>query len=75
MTHKEENAAIRAAYAALGKEALSGRGGFWVTGEGWRTLRKARQETGVDGHQTRRPRQAKSAWGDYATIVMLNARR
>ena len=75
MTRKEENAAIRAAYAALGKEALSGRRGFWVRGKGWQTLAEARRETGIDGHQTRRPRQAKSPWGDYATIVMLNARR
>ena len=50
----------------------SGKGGFWVRGHGFFTYAKARKLTGmpVENPRSRRPRI--SAYGDYATIAMIN---
>ena len=54
-----------------GREVVQGKGGFWVRGQGWISLAKARTLTGIPA-----PKRAKRArvqpWGDYATIAMLN---
>ena len=50
----------------------SGKGGFWVRGHGFFTYAKARKLTGmpVENPRTRKPRIL--AYGDYATIAMIN---
>lgn len=51
--------------------ALAGKGGFFVKGHGFVSTAKARKLTGIKG-KTRNPPTRMSAWGDYATIAMLN---
>ena len=53
---------------------LAGKGGFFVKGHGFVSTAKARKLTGIKG-KTRNPPTRLSAWGDYATIAMLNAPR
>lgn len=57
-----------------GSPALAGKGGFFIKGHGFITTAKARKVTGVKG-KTRNPPKKLSAWGDYATIAMLNQPR
>lgn len=53
---------------------LQGKGGFHVKGQGFISLAKARRLTGTPAPP--RPRRERMpAWGDYATVVMLNQRR
>jgi hypothetical protein len=54
--------------------ALAGKGGFFVKGHGFISTAKARKITGIKG-KTRNPPTRLKAWGDYATIAMLNAPR
>ena len=57
-----------------GAPTLQGKGGFHVKGHGFISLAKARKIT--DTPATPRPRRERiSAWGDYATIAMLNQPR
>lgn len=70
-----ENAAIIAAYAEQGTEACSGKGGFFLNGRGFVSLRVARRETGIDMAQKRAPALVTPMWGDAAVIRMLNQRR
>lgn len=51
-----EYQAIVEAYRKAGKEAVFGKGGVWVRGEGFRSLAQARRETGVNLAQARGPR-------------------
>ena len=53
---------------------LAGKGGFWIKGHGFITTAKARKITGIKG-KTRNPPQRLAAWGDYATVAMLNQPR
>lgn len=71
----EENAAIIATYAARGINACTGKGGFHVEGRGFVTLAQARKETGINMAAKREPRMVQGAWGDFATIAMLNGAR
>ncbi len=67
-------------YPALGKalidklgksECLYGKGGFWVKDDKFYTVAQARRITGVKA--TLKPRRERiRAYGDYATIAMLN---
>jgi hypothetical protein len=50
---------------------LAGKGGFFIKGHGFINTAKARRLTGIKG-KTRNPPTRLSAWGDYATIAMLN---
>lgn len=53
---------------------LAGKAGFFVKGHGFVSTAKARKLTGIKG-KTRNPPTRMSAWGDYATIAMLNKPR
>jgi len=62
---------VQRALEARGHEVLSGKGGFWLHGQGFVSLAKARQMTGITAKpRPRRPRQL--PWGDYATAAALN---
>ena len=55
-------------------DILSGKGGFWIKGHGFISLAKARRLVKVEA--PKRPKKPKiQAWGDYATIAMLNQPR
>ena len=54
--------------------ALAGKGGFFIKGHGFITTAKARRVTSIKG-KTRNPPQRLLAWGDYATIAMINQPR
>lgn len=58
----------------LGKhqwDVLQGKGGFWIKGKGFYTIAQARKITGIKA--TPRPaRERISAYGDYATIALIN---
>ena len=58
----------------LGKhhyDVIQGKGGFWIKDKGFYTIAQARKITGIKA--TPRPRKARIlAWGDYATIAMIN---
>ena len=54
--------------------ALAGKGGFFVKDHGFISTVKARKLTGIKG-KTRNPPTRMLAWGDYATIAMLNKSR
>jgi hypothetical protein len=57
-----------------GSDVISGKGGFWVKGHGFHSTAKARSVTGLPGKK-RTPRARQGAWGDYATVAMLNRPR
>lgn len=62
---------VQTALEAQGLEVLKGKGGFWIRGEGHITLAQARKRTSIAAPA--RPRAERSrAWGDFATIAMLN---
>ncbi len=54
---------------------VSGKGGFWVRGHGFFTYAKARKLTGLPVEHPRPRRPHMSAYGDYATIAMINGIR
>lgn len=60
-----------AALAADGKEAMSGKGGFWINGSGFFTLSEIAKQYGIVS-EPRIKRERLGAYGDYATIAMLN---
>ena len=55
-----------------GKEVVSGKGGFFVKGEGFISHAQARKLSGVDMSEKREKKEKQMPWGDYATIAMLN---
>ena len=63
--------AVLEALKAAGNEVMAGKGGFWIKGTGFISLSKARKLTGIMApKRTYHPKQR--AWGDFATLVMLN---
>lgn len=65
-------AALQDKYGA--DNVIYGKGGFWVKGQGFLSLSQARKLTGILAPKREFcPRV--SAWGDYATIAMINRRR
>jgi hypothetical protein len=68
MTTRERCAA---ALAADGKEAMYGKGGFWINGSGFFTLKEIAKQYGVIP-ESRVIHLRLGAYGDYATIAMLN---
>ena len=75
MADREERIKLLKALAQHYKtDVMTGKGGFFVKGEGFVTIAKARKVTGIEGPK-REPARVQSAWGDYATIVMLNQPR
>lgn len=63
-----------AALIADGREAISGKGGFWIQGFGFLTLREVARLYRITA-ATRVHHPKISAYGDYATIAMLNGIR
>jgi hypothetical protein len=58
----------------MGKEVITGKGGFFIKGEGFKSVAQARKMVNIKAPEREfRPRQG--AWGDYATIAMLNQPR
>jgi len=68
MTDKKLCEALKGIY---GEFIMVGRGGFWIKDHGFVTLAQARKITGIRGKE-RKKRIAVNAWGDYATIAMIN---
>jgi hypothetical protein len=66
-----ERAAIAAAYEAQGAEVLTGKGGFFVRGRGFRTLAQARTDTGINMSQPR-IRRDRIVYGDYAWMLAIS---
>jgi len=64
---------VHKALQRQGYKVISGKGGFWLNGGGFISLAKARTMTGIKAPK-RKPRLIQSAWGDWATVVMLNQR-
>jgi hypothetical protein len=69
MTRREERQAIHDALAAQGIEAVYGKNGFWLRGQGHVTFAQARKLAGVDvsDELRRRPREG-ILYGDAAII-------
>jgi len=57
-----------------GHEVYYGKGGYFVKDIGFITTKQAQKLTGVEP-QKREHKERITAWGDYATIAMLNGRR
>lgn len=53
------------------REAVYGKGGFWVRGEGFFTLAQIAKQYQITA-ETRNFRGRISAYGDYATIQMIS---
>lgn len=62
---------VQEALQAAGCQVLSGKGGFWIRGEGFITLAAARKRTGIAAPK-RNFRGRQAAWGDFATIAAMN---
>lgn len=59
------------ALKAQGHDVLHGKGGFWLKGEGFVSLAKARRMTGTKAPK-RETRPRISAYGDWATVAAMN---
>lgn len=75
-----DDAEIRRLLALNGWEAISRKGGgYWIRrhGEAARpvTVAQARRLVGMPASQPRVPRPRVAAWGDWATVAMLNQPR
>lgn len=68
MTDKKLYEALKGIYKS---EILAGKGGFWIKDNGFVTLQQARKITGIRGKK-RVKLDTIRAWGDYATIAMIN---
>ena len=68
MKHKDIIEALQTKYNS---DVLFGKGGFWVKGEGFISLAKARKITGIKGTE-RKPQEMRPCYGDYATLVQMN---
>lgn len=65
---------VLAALKAQGKEVMMGKGGFFIKGEGFLSLSKARRLTKI--RAPKRPlKEVRSAWGDWAIVEMMNRSR
>jgi hypothetical protein len=71
---KETTRTVLAALQSAGLEVLSGKGGFWIKGEGFLTLAQARKRTGIAAPE-REARPQQQPWGEFATITLLNGHR
>lgn len=65
---------VHRALQRQGYKVISGKGGFWLKDNGFITLAKARTMTGIKAPKRRSP-QRQLAWGDWATVAILNQRR
>lgn len=65
---------VQKALQQQGYKVISGKGGFWLNGGGFVSLAKARTMTGIRAPK-RKPGLIQSAWGDWATVAMLNQKR
>lgn len=65
---------VHKALQQQGYKVISGKGGFWLNDGGFISLAKARTMTGIRAPK-RKPRMIQSAWGDWATVAMLNQKR
>ena len=54
-----------------GLEAMYGKGGFWIKGSGFFTLKEVCKQYGIVP-EPRQIRERISAYGDWATIAYLN---
>jgi len=66
---KQQTAAIQA-LAQDGKDAILGKGGFFIRGEGFVSAAMVYRQYGIRSERVVRGRMG--AYGDYATIAMLN---
>ena len=73
MTQREARQQIIEALAAKGFEAVYGKGGFWLRGEGFKTFAQARKIAGVEAEHIERQARI-TPYGDYATIAALSGR-
>ena len=76
MTKRDERAKIIAGLRANGMEAIYGKGGFWIRGQGFVSFAKARKLAGVvvSEELKRGPAMEQLPWGEYATVAMFNGR-
>jgi len=67
---------IITALASRGFETLTGKGGYFVKGEGFLSAAQARKLAGLPApqRQPRRRRQRQPAWGEWATIAALHGK-
>jgi hypothetical protein len=71
---QESTKEVLNALVTRGFEVIYGKGGFWIKGQGFITLAQARKLTGIQAPKREfRPRV--QAWGDWATVAMINGRR
>ena len=52
-------------------DCLKGKGGYWIKGKGFYTIAQARKITGIRAIP-RKTSMCLSAYGDYATIALIN---
>jgi hypothetical protein len=76
MTKRDQRAAIIAEFAKQGIPALSGKGGFFLKGEGFITYAAARKRTGVEVPEELKREQGRrvTAYGDFATVAAISGR-
>ena len=66
--------AVQAALADKGMEVITAPGGgFFVKDKGYMSLASARRITGIEAPK-RESRGRVQAWGDWATVAMINRR-
>ena len=73
MRHQVLSDSLADKLGVLYSDILQGKGGFWVKNRGFFSLAKARTMTGISAPK-RKPQKVQSAWGDWATVAMLNQR-
>jgi hypothetical protein len=72
-TKAEQRAEIIAAFRAQGIEALHGKGGFFLKGEGWISFAAARKRTQVTvADNLKREGCRMTAYGDYAIVAAIS---
>lgn len=62
---------VLSALKGLGHEVIAGKGGFWLKGIGFISLTAARKLVCIEAPK-RAFRPKIRAWGDFATVAMLN---
>ena len=71
MNGEPDHTDIMQAATLRGDSLMFGKGGGWIRGEGFRTLAQLRTRYGVPTPRRER-RERVPAWGDFATVAMLN---